>query len=338
MVGIDVVKDALIHCKKPLFIFDDDVDGLCAFLLLYRNVKVGRGMPAKSAKGVDEAFIRRVKEYDPDKVFILDIAVVSQEFLDEIDCEVVWIDHHPPLQRTKVLQYNPLINSDKEIRKPTSWLCYELVEENLWIAMAGIIGDWTLPKELVPKFREDFPDMLPENITTPEQALFSSDIGLLAKMFNFILKGEMKTILQCMKVLTKIADPQEILKQTTPEGKFIYKRFAHLNTYYEELLERAKPSESELLVFTYTGKYSFTSELSNELLFRHPDKVIVVAREKDGSMRSSLRSSKYNIRDMLQSTFTKIDGKGGGHENACGASIPIDQWDEFLSLLMESPR
>ena len=37
------LREELKTAKKPLFIFDDDPDGLCSFLLFYRFLREGKG-------------------------------------------------------------------------------------------------------------------------------------------------------------------------------------------------------------------------------------------------------------------------------------------------------
>ena len=332
MVTLSQVREELQLCKRPLFLFDDDADGLASFLLLYKHINEGKGMPVKHAGGVDETFLRKVKEYEPDKVFILDIPNVSQGFLDEVKVPVIWIDHHPPQKRSKVIYYNPLLE-DPDTHKPTSWICYEIVKENLWIAMTGINGDWTFPEKLASQFRQEFAELLPEEVSSPDEALFTTQVGLLAKIFNFVLKGNQSSFRKCIAVLTRINDPYEILNRTTPQGTFIYKKFEEMNKTYTDLWESAKKNVDEsLIVFSYKGELSFTSELSNELLFRNPGKVIIVAREKSGHMRSSLRSPKgISIRDALNKIMPVFNARGGGHENACGTSIEVVVWQDFIS-------
>ena len=86
-----------------------------------------------------------------------------------------------------------------------------------------------------------------------------------------------------------------------------------------------------MLTFIYSEQsWSFTSELAGELLHLNPKTVVIVAREKSGAMKCSLRA-RTNIRESLKKALIGIDGYGGGHENACGANIPKEDWDRFLT-------
>ena len=84
-----------------------------------------------------------------------------------------------------------------------------------------------------------------------------------------------------------------------------------------------------LLFFYSENKWSFTADLANELTNLYPKKVIIIARNKSGEMKCSLRA-KFPIRGALEKTLVGVEGYGGGHENACGAVIKEDSWNKFL--------
>ncbi len=329
------IREDLSSSKRPIYIFHDDADGLASFLLFYKKIGEGKGIVVKSHPQVDQKFIQPVNNYGPDKIFVLDIAMIDQEFIDSVKVPVVWVDHHGPFKRTNVKYYNPREKSDV-LNVPASYLCYQVVQENLWIAMTGIVGDWFLTP-LAKQFSEQYPDLLPGDVESAPEALFTTRIGKLAKIFNFVLKGSSHDALKYTKVLTRIKDPYEILDRKSSRGRFIYKKFERYESQYQELLKDAlsKKTKSHVLRFTYPyDKTSFTGELSNELLYRFPEKVIVIARENDGVMKCSLRSGeKIALNKALESALEGIDGYGGGHEHACGCCININDFDAFVKNL-----
>ncbi len=333
MITIDEIREELLTCKKPLFFFHDDADGLCSFLLLYRYIKEGKGVVVKASFGVDEMFLRKVGEYQPDKVFITDMAVVTQDFIRNVKVPIILIDHHPVKEKVRgVKYYNPrLENPDLNI--PATKICYDIVQQDMWIGAVGTIGDWVYIESFMKEVKKQYPKLLNKKIKTPESALFDSEFGKLAKIFNFILKGKITDINKCIKILTRISGPEEILEQTTSPGKFIYKKYESVVKPYENLLKMAlkKASDDKFLIFPYASDESFTGELSNELLYRFSDKIIIIAREKSDEMRCSLRSPKnINVREILMKSLVGIEGRGGGHEQACGVSVKREQWDTFI--------
>ena len=140
-----------------------------------------------------------------------------------------------------------------------------------------------------------------------------------------------------IKILTRIESPDEILKQTTPRGKLIWKKYQLINRTYEEMLVTISKTATmdKLFVYTYThDQLSLTKDLANELLYRFPDKLIVLGREKEGEMRCSLRSGpQWNIAKALEKALVGIQGYGGGHEQACGAGIKKEDFARFLQNL-----
>jgi nanoRNase/pAp phosphatase (c-di-AMP/oligoRNAs hydrolase) len=332
------IREELEYCKRPLFFFHDDPDGLCSFLLLYRFIGEGKGIVVKSSPKIDINFLPKVEEYQPDKIFILDLALVNQDFLDAVNVPVIWIDHHDPMHRDKVKYYNPRIEDQKD-NTPVSYYCYKVTqkENDLWIAICGIVGDWfMLP--LSKEFSKRYPSLLPEKITEPEKVLFDTKLGELIKILSFVMKGTTSEVMKCIKIMTRIEDPNEILEQTTPRGNYIYKRAMLVKKEYDIIFEDAmKVKKDSIVEYQYSGgKYSFTKELSNELLFQNPDKVILVCREKSGEMKCSLRSGHSVILPpILERALKDIDGYGGGHEHACGACVKKEDFQQFMQNLRE---
>ncbi len=331
------IKEEFTNSQRPAFLFHDDADGVCSVLLLYIDFKEGRGIIVKSRPSVDEKFVKPVIEYEADKVFILDLAIVKQEFVDEVKRKVIYIDHHTPLRLDNVTYFNPRVHKE-HIIYPVTNICYDVVQQDLWIAMVGCVGDWHIPS-FKDEFCEKYPDLLDKDIKEAPKALFESKLGELVKVFNFILKGSAGDAMKCVKVLTRIKTPYEILNQETSQGKYIYGKYEKINENYEKLLEDIKKSvkkEDKFVVYTYPdNKMSFTGEVSNELLYLHPDKIIIIAREKSGEMRMSLRSSKIIIPPILEKALVGTQGYGGGHENACGACVKKEEFEGFIERLRE---
>lgn len=325
------LKDHLDHCNHPFFFFHDDPDGLASFLLFYRYKKEGKGFPLKAFPRLTAQHASKAIEYGADKVFILDIALADQEFFDALNgIPCVWLDHHALVERQKVHYFNPRIRGDNI---PTPVGCYQVVQQDLWLATIGSIGDWHLPDFAV-QFRDQYPDLLPDNITTVEEALFNSPISPIVKLLSFNLKGPTSEVMQSIKILTRIESPFEILNQTTPQARFLVKKYEKINRMYEALLARAEKNVTKdpLLVFTYSDdQLSLTKDVANELLYKYNDKIIVLGREKDGEYRCSLRSGpKTILLPIVEKALLGIQGYGGGHDHAVGAGIKKEDFARFL--------
>jgi len=325
------IRQALLDSARPLIFFDDDPDGLCAFLQFYKLNPEAKGIIYKVAGPLDERFLKKVETYQPDKIFILDVPRVAQKFINAIKREIYWLDHHAPVKRNNVRYYNPMLKNKKDNR-PTSYWASKVTQNSLWLAMTGCVADWFLPKDLKKGFSEEYPDLLPRKIKTPQDALFTTEIGKLARIFSFILKGSTQSAMTCVKILTRISDPYEILKQSTPKGKFIWKKYKKIYNNYKEIKDSIKVSKDKIILYIYSeSKMALTADLSNEVLYENPDKFIIIGREKSGEVKCSLRSTKYNVLPILEKALQGIQGYGGGHLHACGANIKTEDFDRFVN-------
>jgi nanoRNase/pAp phosphatase (c-di-AMP/oligoRNAs hydrolase) len=328
---VEEIKDEVLSSKRPLFFFHDDPDGLASFLLLYRMVNEGIGIPLKTSAEMGIEFSKKVESYQPDKVFILDKPGVSQDFIDAVKVPIIWIDHHTPQKRHKVKYYNPRV-ADANEYTANAYLCYQVSQDDEWIAMVGCAGDQYIPPNLE-KIKEDYPDIIEKNIKKPEDILFNSDFGKLAKMFSFCLKGKMDDVRKCIKIMTRIKTPYELLKQETPAAKFIYKRFEEVNREYQKILKDAlaQKSDDNILLFLYNqDQMSLNQDLANELLYKNKEKVIIIGRTKSGEVKLSFRTTKYNLPPIIQKALEGCEGYGGGHEKAAGANIKETDFEKFM--------
>lgn len=329
---IQEIRNELLESARPLFFFDDDADGISSYLLFYRFVREGKGVILKTRPVLDERFLRSVKEFQPDKIFVMDMPEITREFIEGTNTPIIWLDHHQPNALPGTKYFNPMVNT-KGDNRPASYWAYKIVDQDQWIGMAGCVGDWHLP-DFAQEFSEAYPDLLPKDVKRPEDALFGTKIGLLSRIFGFIAKGGMKDTMTCIKILTRIKDPYEILEQTTAQGKYVYKKYEKINKQYQALEESVVVSDGPILSFIYSGNStSFTSDLSNELLYLHPDKFILLGREKNGEVKMSLRAANHSVLEAVQVALDGVDGYGGGHEHACGACVKKESFSKFVEQL-----
>lgn len=331
---VEKLRDALQTSSRPLFFFHDDPDGLASYIMCRRYVGEGRGLVIKAHPHITTAFLQKVLEIAPDKVFVLDIAMVDQEFIDNCPVPVIWVDHHDLQQRDKAIYFNPRV---REQNVPVSVLIHQVTQQDIWIATVGSIGDWYLPP-FAKEFTAHYPDLLPATVKTVEEAIFATPLSTLIKAFSFVLKGRTSDVNKNIAVMTKIESPYEILRQESARGKLIHKQFEDIDTLYKDMLDKAftKINANEpLLVYTYVDdKLSLTKDLANELLYRYGNKVIVLGRERHGEIRCSLRSpAGVNLKPALEKALIGIEGYGGGHENACGAAVKKEDFPRFIENL-----
>lgn len=338
-------KRTLDEAARPLIFFDNDCDGTCSFLQVWRYKREGSGHPVGHA--LTEEHLRKVEELAPDLVVALDIATIEQGFLDGLTTPLLWLDHHQPTKvRRGVTYLNPRVHDDADNR-PTSHWVYEALGQDLWIAATGVVADWQLTS-LTRAYGRERPELLNPRIQRPDRALYGSELGRLSRIITFTIKGKVSEVMRSVKILTRIEDPREVLEQSTPRGAYLYRIYEKVRREYEPLLEQALTTRARgrVLLVTYEQRrLSFTAELSNELLYRKPMKVICIAREAYGAMRLSLRVSAALHRKsgldaigLLNRALEGTGGRGGGHRFAVGGEVPVAAWDRFIEQLCAASR
>ena len=336
---IKEIKEQLDNSQSPLFFFDNDADGFCSFLLLRRHVGRGKGIPVKSFPELNADYFQKVLEFNADCIFILDKPVVADDFFEEarkMNIPIVWIDHHSNDKKIPefVRYYNPLFSKNKK-NEPVTYLCYQITEKkDLWIALVGCIADNFIP-DFYKDFKKLFPDLIDENLESAFDIFYNSQIGKIARIFNFALKDRTTNVMKMIKFLTNVASPYEVLDETSVNYT-MHKRFKEINRKIEKLLKKAENEESKnnLLFFEYSGELSLSADLSNELIYKFPDKMIIVVYVSSGKANISGRGRK--IKDVfLKATKGLENATAGGHENAAGAKIQIKDIEKFRERVEE---
>ena len=335
------IRDELENCTNPLFFFHDDADGTSTYIQFYRVKREGYCNMVKMVPKMTVDHLRWVKTFSADKVFVFDVALMDQEFADQCPVPIVWLDHHELVDITGVNYINAR-NYDQNT--PPSVMAYQAFGKDLWLACLGTIGDWYWT-DLLYQFKEKYPELLDIDLDAvngkPEEIMFGTQLGTLVNVLSFNLKGTSKDALQSIKIFTRIEDPYEILNQSTPQGKFLWKKYLKVKRGYDEEKAKALKSctEDPIFLHTYTTTdYSVTKDLANELSYLHKDKVVILARERNDLMIMSLRSSREGpvLNEALEKVISRFLGAhGGGHEHACGAGIKKEDFSDFLKAFRE---
>lgn len=337
---VENIKQHLDKSQNPIFFFDNDLDGLCSFLLLRRYIGRGVGVPVKSFPELNESYFRKVHELKCDYIFILDKPRVAESFFKVAEQEnipVVWIDHHKidDVIPQGINYFNPLLNKS-ENSEPVTLLCFQVSKrlDDLWIAIIGCISDFYLPK-FYSRFKKQYQELGVDS-NVPFEILYSSEIGKIARMLNFALKDRTSNVIKTLKFLITVRSPFEILEEN-PKTYFIRKHFDYVNKKYNKLLSKALEigvKTKKILFFQYGGELSLSADLANELSYKFPDKLIVIAYLKDVKANISIRGEK--ARELTLKAIEGLeDATGGGHENATGARVLIEDLPMLKNNLMK---
>ena len=331
------IREELDLCNNPVFYYDNDPDGFCSFVQLYKYKGQGKGIIVKDSPKLGRNYTLSLNNFN-DKVFVLDKPMVEDDFFEtakDFGLNVIWIDHHP-MQDVSTFSNVRYFNSlnDKESHKCTSWMCYNAVKQDLWIAMIGIVGDWILPPDLKEELINQYPRLIDSKVNEPDEAFFNTNLGKLVMIISFNLKGSASSIRNSVGAFLKIKNPYDLLDNTSPAASYLIKKFDKVNKVYQKHLSEAKKhAKDKILLYIYDElNHSFSKELSNNLMYLFPKHTIVVGRRHNGLVKMSLRSNK-NMSEILRKSLFGINGSGGGHMHACGAQVDSDDFEKFINNL-----
>ncbi len=337
------LREHLTRAQNPVFYYDNDADGLCAFLLLRRFLGRGKGVAVRSYPGLHHTYARKAQELGADAVFILDKPVLDPAFLTALRAlaiPIIWVDHHesnvpsPFTPGEDFFIYNPMYGTPASSEPVTYWaqrVCRR--GEDLWIAVMGCIADHYLP-DFAATFAETHPDLWAKGIDQPFDAYYRTEIGRLARALNFGLKDSATHVVHLQNYLISCLHPTELFADVAGNSAF-RRMYDKLHTRYQALLEEAEGcKEADLIFFSYGGRTSMSSELSNELAYRSGGCFVAVAYTNAGITNVSLRGT--NVKEILERILPCLThARGGGHKDAVGARIQSKELELFHRLLSE---
>jgi len=191
----------------------------------------------------------------------------------------------------------------------------------------GCVADHYLP-DFADDFVIKYGELWGKNVKKPFDAYYGTEIGRLARVLGFGLKDSVTHVVYMQNFLIKARTPADMLVELESSKPFS-RKYNELRKKYDKLLNNANENvKGKLLFFNYGGDLSISSEISNELSYLHPDKVIVVAYSAGPITNLSMRGKK--VRDMIEKILPGFENAtGGGHEDAIGARVQTQDLERF---------
>jgi single-stranded DNA-specific DHH superfamily exonuclease len=337
---IGEIREHLEKAQNPIFYYDNDADGLCSFLLLRRFIGRGKGVVVRSFPDLNAGYARKAIELKADYVFVLDKPIISREFVEEIEklgLPIVWIDHHNVLPDEftagfkNLFEYNSAKSGELKA-EPVTFISYKVCEkaDDAWLGVIGCIADHYLP-DFVDKFAEMYPELWKKNVKDPFEAYFQTEIGKIAKAFNFGLKDSITNVVKLQNFLIGVKGPSDVFAEVGLNYTF-RKKYNEVKKKYDFLLKKAKQNVSgKMIFFEYSGELSISADLANELCFLYPQKYVAVSFKNGPVANVSLRGK--DVKKLIEKVLKEVEGTGGGHEDAVGARVAAKDLEKFKEVL-----
>jgi oligoribonuclease NrnB/cAMP/cGMP phosphodiesterase (DHH superfamily) len=292
---------------------------------------------------MDESYFRRVIELDADVIVILDKPLVSSEFLEEAkrrNLPVLWIDHHDSgnleLSSENLFYYNSYSEKEK-YGEPVTAICWEISQkkEDIWLSIIGCVSD-----KYFPSFYSDLSKEFPElSITSKEpfEIFYKSEIGKIGRLLSAGLKDKTTNVVKMLKFMMGVKSPHEVLEESS-KNREMHSRFNLIDKKFKKFISKALfegEASSEVIYFEYGGDMSISADLANYLSFLFPEKEVIVVYISGTKANISGRGK--SIKNKILSAIEDLEGAtGGGHEDAVGAQVLIEDLKIFHDRLLPS--
>ncbi|MBI2579669.1 MAG: DHH family phosphoesterase [Candidatus Aenigmarchaeota archaeon] len=331
-----------------IIVFNNDADGMCSCalvdILLRKKLKketllISQPMP------MDKNLISRIRTTIPDKIIFLDLAADQQEqMVKKIAglAEVLIIDHHQVhknMNSRRIVHYNPRFG--KKVYQSTSYLAYKIcsknlaykicsktvdMSEHLWIAAAGMIGDYNLgdSEELVNEIMKKY---------GTGKDLYKSFLGRVTEMISASQATKALSCEQIVRIMEKSS-----LEEMQKNEKLLdaYRKVEDEMARLEEDADINAEKHGHIIFYSFKSKFSLRSEISTKLSGKFHGKTIVIYEKIGGRMKISARNqSGADVASLLKKAAEGLDAMAGGHEAAAGAAVAAKDWDEFKARLVE---
>ena len=318
----------------------EDVDGIVSAALLQKGLNVKNLFLVdypNLLNSLDYVISICSKDKKFTRVFICDVGLNMKNqllFLEKlkalvsINIEVIYIDHHylEPTIKNKITEIG--IKLVHDIDECTSVQIYYLLKNRIskvfsFFASAGALTDYMEDRPrarvLVNKFDRTF-------------------LMLEACYISYIISASQKDI-EFLKLISK-----QISKGKMPHelrnGSNLVRQFSGKVANAISLIEKQSVHLNNISYFEHDLDLS-SSMIVNFVLGLSGKKVGIAFKMKSNinSYILSIRGSKdcqTHLGKLLNSLSMEFGGSGGGHDKACGAVIPTENFPNFLQRLDES--
>jgi single-stranded DNA-specific DHH superfamily exonuclease len=352
----NIIKKVKIGDKICL-VFHDDSDGCSSaalFMIIIHNLIDDYPIlfPVVGVENINSQFLNRVKNFNPDFVFVFDI---TAEPKDLGDFKGFILDHHIFFEK-EMIDDMPYLNphyfeKDDEKVPPTSYMVYLILkrffpqEKVAWIAGIGVTEDHRVDicKDLFERIREETPELLKVeriNQKNVEKSLFGEfgDIVRSGRMLKGIEGAKTATL-----ALVECKDrPDKLINGLTQHSlalrRFYEKVSYEIQNYINDVEKNARfYKKAKVIVYEQpnTRLRGLTSFISDKIRQKYPEWIsCVINKEYHGEAKISIRLEQDKRNENLVHIIEKIKEKlpsikGGGHKAAVGVLLNYDDVYEF---------
>lgn len=327
------IKKFLSSLKDYSLVYHKDSDGVCSAALLSKALGEPTTVSPNDQPSIEitDQLINRVNETP--KTIFTDLPVDQLDY-KKIKSDTLVVDHHTTKENLNnvgsdnFLHINPRFQKP-DIYLPASYLVYKILEElgydvekYKWIAGIGIVGDRGTDncKDLINSIEDEFD-------------LNIKDLDFLSGLIESskIVKG-VGGISEAFKIVSNAEKPKDIMNSNLMNYyKKCQKEIENLMADFEYNSEYIPNANA--YIYKLVSRYNVGSVISTKISEKKPDAAVFVYKITSYFFMSArCQSGRINVGKLLKK-LTKGLGKGGGHPQAAGASMPKENAEKFLKRL-----
>lgn len=332
--------------SKVLIIDDKDFDGTSCLICCYNkllkvwNTKTNLKIYNNHRHGVNEAVLTSCSADSYDLVIILDSSTNLVDLYKSETTDFLIIDHHKP---------------DTDIKNPDNVInCNSKFTKGLESISAGMLT-WLVFSEYTQDFSDYewaatslYSDIVPVDEVVADHLIqyFYGDYNTKQDFLGTGIREMNKTKLQwgsiplinysrrleddhTINLLVKGYD--DFVLEYMEKNRQVGKEIVRAMTYYRKIEDCYNNficcDVSEINDFITEPLENFIGLFCNKLVSKYKKPTITYLKESDDTIRFSVRSNHINSLDY----FSKdIRVSGGGHPNACGFTVDIDNFKDVM--------
>lgn len=319
--------DRIDTSKKNLLIFHRDGDGYCSgAIFLSAMEKLGKRECFDTSPSINSEVESTFKDGAAsgyDKIVILDVDVpyLKSDF-EKFKGEILIIDHHTIREDfgENVIYINPRLD-DEKLYQPVSYVVYKMLSSFIsmkdveWVSVLGTVSDFAF---------EDCKDLLSNHLDiTKKDEIPSTHEWKVSKMLYSAIILDVPGIID---VLLKHNSLNELENDDVIKSAF--KKFEEEQARVEEDFWNNAEKFDNVIISRIVPRYKrVASSISTKVSLENKDKIILVLEKVDDMYKISARYQNGGVH--LGKLMEKCCISGGGHMNAAGGIIQIEDYESF---------
>ncbi|MBN1329538.1 MAG: DHH family phosphoesterase [Candidatus Heimdallarchaeota archaeon] len=318
------MNDILIMCHH-------DCDGLTAGAIALA-ANPGANIWLTRPISLDDDLKRIKKKYD--RLIITDIALNERDYIDTfkemerlrtLGTEIIYIDHHPFPEGISEKNIPATIVQHK-LKGCAAELTYLFFEDKLnwkhkFLAAIGAVGDYEMETIFAQEVMNDYD----HRSITFQAAIIVQALGEIPVGDDNILK---RSLVERMALGVLPSELNDLVERALRGS-----RVEHAVREYVHLKAQAKNNLGYILDIPTGGGFIGKGALFAATATSKPVGICGSSSNEKISVSIRRRESQIDLNIATRKAAKEVNGSGGGHPSASGASIKHNKWNKFLDLL-----